>query len=1088
MAEADPYALAKEHAPSLAKRLRMAADSQKGNEAGFRDRASYLVRQYAERTGIPLEQRDEMTLASGRADTVYNRLVVEYKAPGKLGAANTKRANEEAIVQLSGYLRDISTREKRSIDRLAGVVLDGHYFIFLRFIGGSLVAEEPLEVTTESTQRFLRLLSSLAGGIAIIPENLARDFGIKSTRTQEMVHALYSALESPQDPLVKKLFEQWRIYFSEVAGYAAGSAPVAEKKELSAFAEAMGINPGEADAARLFFAVHTYFAFLMKLLAWLSTSPYFPEAGASYARLTGLPAKALRKELAMLERGGVLRDQLGVRNYLEGDFFGWYLSVWDSQVFEAAHAIIARLADYDTTTLDVNPEGTRDLLKKTYHFLLPRQIRHDLGEYYTPDWLAELTLARLGGLDESSPPPGVGRFLDPACGSGTFLVLAIQAVRRDCAHKRLSKRETLYRVLDSVVGIDLNPLAVTAARTNYLLAIRDLLKFREGEIDLPVYLADSVKIPEVSGNDPGVLVIKTAVGALELPVEVANKNAVDILADTLDQAVHADVDPRAFSAAAERALALEERTWKKAKPVLTRLYRTLRDLHRRGLNGVWSRILKNACAPLFIGQFDYIIGNPPWINWESLPTDYRQDSKDLWFKYGLFPHSGIEAQLGKGKKDISALMTLAVMDRHLKDGGELAFVVTQSLFKTSGAGEGFRRFAISEAVHIRPVHVDDMVELQPFEGATNRTAVVLLVKGEPCRYPVPYTEWKRTTPGRIDSEALLRDVLLQTSRTRLIATPVDPSKPVSAWMTAKKGMVANLGGAKGPSAYTAVAGAYTGGCNGAYWIRVNAIRPDGTLLVQNITENAKRKVSSETGVIEADLVYALARGRDVQRWRAAPSAHIIVSQDASTRRPIPLLKMQSDFRRTFAWFRRFENELRARKTSSVRRLMGGGEFYAMFAVSSATFAPYKVVWKYIATDMIAAVLGPGENGRPVVPDHRLMMVPSESEDEALFVAGMLNSSPSRAIVRGYTVGTQISTHVLEHVAIPRYDSRNPDHKELVQISKAAQTGRFDEHAASALDETAARIWAIPQRELETIKKSLEIVPRIARRRRDEHDE
>jgi type I restriction-modification system DNA methylase subunit len=52
-------------------------------------------------------------------------------------------------------------------------------------------------------------------------------------------------------------------------------------------------------------------------------------------------------------------------------------------------------------------------------------VRHHLGEYYTPDWLAEQTLDRAGYAGD----PEI-RILDPSCGSGTFLVLAIARIRR----------------------------------------------------------------------------------------------------------------------------------------------------------------------------------------------------------------------------------------------------------------------------------------------------------------------------------------------------------------------------------------------------------------------------------------------------------------------------------------------------------------------------------------------------------------------------------------------------------------------------------------------------------------------------------
>ncbi len=49
---------------------------------------------------------------------------------------------------------------------------------------------------------------------------------------------------------------------------------------------------------------------------------------------------------------------------------------------------------------------------------MPKQLRHDLGEYYTPDWLAERLLNQLGFTSVREPNLHEKRLLDPACGSG----------------------------------------------------------------------------------------------------------------------------------------------------------------------------------------------------------------------------------------------------------------------------------------------------------------------------------------------------------------------------------------------------------------------------------------------------------------------------------------------------------------------------------------------------------------------------------------------------------------------------------------------------------------------------------------------
>ena len=128
----------------------------------------------------------------------------------------------------------------------------------------------------------------------------------------------------------------------------------------------------------------------------------------------------------------------------------------------------------------MDPEETRDLLKHLYQNLMPKKLRHALGEYYTPDWLAERLLNQLGY--DGNPK---WRLLDPACGSGTFLVLAIKRVKRYAEEKMLTAADVLDMILRNIVGFDLNPLAVISARTNYLLALGDLLQHRTGRDQHP---------------------------------------------------------------------------------------------------------------------------------------------------------------------------------------------------------------------------------------------------------------------------------------------------------------------------------------------------------------------------------------------------------------------------------------------------------------------------------------------------------------------------------------------------------------------------------------------------------------------------
>lgn len=142
--------------------------------------------------------------------------------------------------------------------------------------------------------------------------------------------------------------------------------------------------------------MHTYFALLIKFIPLLALSRFVSPfgGGPNLITLSQLESEELKARLAEMERGGLFRT-LGIRNFLEADFFGWYLYTWSPEIEGAVGLLLERLAVYDPGTLEASPEQAQDLLKILYHNLMPRELRHDLGEYYTPDWLAQRVLDML---------------------------------------------------------------------------------------------------------------------------------------------------------------------------------------------------------------------------------------------------------------------------------------------------------------------------------------------------------------------------------------------------------------------------------------------------------------------------------------------------------------------------------------------------------------------------------------------------------------------------------------------------------------------------------------------------------------------
>ncbi|MBI1917798.1 MAG: hypothetical protein HYS12_24145 [Planctomycetes bacterium] len=670
------------------------------------------------------------------------------------------------------------------------------------------------------------------------------------------------------------------------------------------------------------------------------------------------------------------------------------------------------------------------------------------------------------------------RLLDPACGSGTFLVMAINRIRKWYEDNRencpYDEGDLCGKILANVIGFDLNPLAVMAARTNYLSAIRPLVSHAD-KVEIPVYLCDSIMTPSEYGDlfsgGPGKSkALKTAAATFVIPTEIATKREdVAKYAEQLEFCVR-----NGYSADEFLSRCRDEGLPADAESIHTGLYNELVELDKANKNGVWARIIKNAFAPLFVGKVDYVAGNPPWVNWESLPKEYRDSAGKVWEKYALSAAaSGVQFELGKQKRDIAILFVYVSADTYLRKEGTLGFVITQTLFKTRGA-EVFRRFDLGGGRYIRPMRVSDLSKLQVFEGATNRTAVLVARPStRPPSYPVPYVSWDG--PRRVDTDASPESVREAYSQRPLHAYPIDPNDLASPWLCGDKKFLEVVRKVIGASPYQASAGCCTW-LNGVYWVTPISGQTGNEVVVQNLHEVGKKKLESVTAHVESRLLYPLLRGRDVKKWATHPSLWILYPHtEESGWRPIDPNEMKRRFPLAYAYLKRFESQLLSR--SGYRQLRQGQAFYILGNTNAVNFSKWKVAWRDMGYEIQAGVSSVHQ-GRPVIPEHHVMFVPLRDEQEAHYLCGMLNSLLCRAVVAAYTITTGISTHVLQHVAVPRYKASNKIHARIAKAARACQYAALTEDAESlaaleeAIDNGAAQLWGVEKEQLQLVAKSL----------------
>lgn len=1001
----------------------------------FRVKAASIIESIALKLGLPVEGSEYTLISSTRVDSPFTHIIVVYEATEELsGDLNTAEAVERIAERI---LRNTGVKEH---ERPLLVIL-GSRVVFARYDSKSKrwVLKGPYDLGRRSLLMLLTALRSLKGRRLSVDE-LLEDFGSTSPLTKRAVRVLYEKLTESNNQETRGLLEHWRKT-SPQANILRASRGLEELRDL------YGIE-GRVDYEALLLSVYTYYAFLMKLLAASVAYPYgtgrYLESYVDVleeAYASGL--NTFKKLLMELESGVLFKSILNIANYSGDSFTSWYLEELDEELAEVLITIARRLSEYEPAAMVLDLEYPRDLLKELYQNLVPREVRRSLGEYYTPDWLADLVLSEAGITvenfeklaEERGDPlaPLNLRILDPACGSGTFLILAVKKLREYAEKQGLEDHLAGY-LPRSVVGFDLNPLAVLAARTNYLLVVADLLPFQE-PFEIPVYLADPLSVEVKVDSSRGVYVVRTLLGELVLPVKAGDKEFLRKLVNAVAECMRVECRVEEFKEVAERGFNLSENEVQ----LVAGFYSFLLKLEDSERDSMLRSILALLAAGSYKG-FDYVIGNPPWVNWEKLPLEYRRSSKTLWESYGLLKSSG-RARLGRVKRDISMLFLARSLDSYVREKGVLAFLVPFSVFK-SQAGAGLRGFLASRG---RILRIHDLVELTPFENAVNMTSLIVVEKEGETRFPVPCVLWRSSR--RIRRDASLEEAVEACRRLSVAVIPVSRRDPGSPWMEVSWRAYRTLKKITGSTPwYKAYEGVNTA-LNQVYWIKVLSEVSSNLLLVTNPPlPGQKKKVKQVEQVVERDLVYPLVRGRSIRRWLVERmSEWIIIPHDPVSGKPIPEDVLKAEYPRTYEYLASFKEELEDR---SIHKLWGRGKpFYTLYDIGGYTFKPYKVAWKYIAGGVSgkarfsAAVLEPVSDQyvgvKTVIPNEKLVIVPLEDRSEAYYLAGILNSSPIILLVSSYALGTAISTHILEYIRVPKYDPGDPLHRKLSMLSEEA---------------------------------------------------
>jgi hypothetical protein len=882
--------------------------------------------------------------------------------------------------------------------------------------------------------------------MALNKQNLLSVINTKSPFVRDSIISAYKEVNFNLSDLkgsgrVRTLYEEWDRVFGILYGNDENATDFTEVS--SKIRDAYGIDDSfNIDSKMYLFSMQTFFNIFLKLLIYSFLSQLVD------------PSFTIKQELEKAEIDRLFDGAKGanttnlVGNFFETHFMEWFTftdSGFETDIVNQTLKVIDR---FDLSTFVLRPEDVQDILQEVYMELIPAEMRHLMGEYFSPDWIVEhaLDLAGYDGNEEKT-------LIDPCAGSGPFLTQAIKRVI--ASHNGVLTRNDIKNITSNIVGFDINPISVVAAKANYILimfsAFFDNCDEEFGDpVNIPVFIADSILAPVVyTEENDNTLDLTTSVGKLELPKFESFSKGNDFLT-LLSHHIDDRTDYEVF-----KQLVLGKKLIKpEDEPVVKKLFDRLYVLHRGSKDSFWPIILRNSFAPIMIGnKFDYVVGNPPWIAWKSMSKSYREGTLAIWQSYGIFEKNAYDKKTTHD--DFGMAVTYVAIDQYLKDGGTMVFLLPASFLKSTKGGEGFRKFEIIRNGQNVPFCIESIHDFSEVSLFTIPTVAIKFHKGTQMTYPMnDYCVFSQIgRKSKIDSHCNWGYVSTIVTSNKLIAQPVDQHDIQSAWLTLEDMTFANavLDRSK-PRVYRGRKGIEPAGAKGVYILKHPRKDHNGYLRIENdITRQRRQDIIDKgvhPGVIEETYVYPMLGGRNIAKWKVKSNEFMLVPHTAQYKYGIPELELANESPETYMWLDYYHNELLSTRIQNGKFFNKDiNPFYRLDNVGEYTYSPYKVLWKEQAGSMSAVVVGsyyesvPGADktlfseDKIIVVDSKVLMLDVYNEDEAYYVCGIINAPNVINVVDGYAVSTNRGVDVLKYIAIPKYNTQNEQHRAIAAISK-----------------------------------------------------
>lgn len=989
----------------------------------------------AEKTVLNIVNEDRVKY--GAADTQYDKTIIEFEN-------DLSKTGDHAVDQLKEYLvGNWKSGRKYHFNLISTDCINWEVYVpdYEKLVVMKKMSTDKIQLmkidefilTEENTDDFFFFIDRYLFKSDKMPatlENIQRNFGVKSEVFKNTIAKF------------KKIYEEHGNSSDIIVAY----------NEWEKFlAIAYGAFKGTNDI----FLIHTYLSVLSKMLAYevISNDDFIDDQV-----LQGIMT-------------GEIFEKNNISNFTDNDFYHWVSNI---ELFQSLKPSLREMS-HKLTEFDF-VDVKEDILKGIYQELIDIETRHSLGEYYTPDWLCESIVNELE-IKRSH------KFLDPACGSGSFL--------RAIIDKLIKKYPeiTTEELVNQVVGIDIHPLSVQIAKSTILITLNKRILKEKKPVQLKVFLANSLFIPEGSVNLIGEDV-KITINNQEY---IINSNVFHD-SDIFDQGITA-CEQMADYTLKDKPISKDAfiNTLKKSLSYIPSLesvvdgfyviYLGFKQAKENKQDSIWKFILQNLYKPFFLKEkFDFVIGNPPWLTFSDVQNKTYQDAlKILAANYSVVPNASNMPHL-----EIATIFLSHSSSFFLKQNGKIAFVLPRSFLSAdphnnmrSGKARGYKIESIWDLEKVSPLfRVPSCVVFSSKSDNKDNQIDANGINGKFFKGKLAKNNLHLKQIGKeLEIETVKWYYIKLQSRSAFSNEKVTNSKKMNFYKKYFK-----QGATIVPRNF--------------YFVDItqdDVKKLKNRIITVKTSDDIKKeskapwKKFSIEGKIESEFLFKTAISKNILPFIIVEPKLVLLPIQVKNDE-IKMLsheKIQSEgFMNTAIWFKKVEKiwgENRTEKSQAMTYL--DRIDYQRGITGQDLTKKYLVLYTASAKDAIAAIVSREDFEQTFIVDSKAYWFGTNDRNEALFLLAFLNSNYPNKIIKDFqskgTFGPRdIHKKILE-VPLAEFSNKNEQHKQLVKMAKICEQKILEFTKVPAKTKSLGRIRlnvkAIIKDEIKEIDSILSII-------------